>query len=1082
MALTPQFLDDLRARITLSELIGRTLKLDRAGREHRACCPFHSEQTPSFYVNDDKEFYHCFGCGAHGDAIRWLTDKGGLGFIDAVRTLAEQAGVAMPARSAEAERREGEAATAAEILGRAATWYATQLAGDDKTIRLLAERGVGPETIARFGIGVAPARKSIASCGVPPATLQAFGLMVETTEGRDAGLWRDRFRQRIMIPIHDVRGRTIGFGGRAIGDVEPKYLNSPDSPIFDKGAALFNLHRASPAARSARRLILGEGFFDVIGLDRVGIAEAVAPMGTALTERQLERAWRVMERPILLFDGDDAGRAAALRACERAMPFASPGRSLAIAMLPDGHDPDSLINAAASIDDGRTAIEAVLAAAKPMDAWLWDTLFALADTDGPEGRSTLWARLAALAGTVRDEETRSHYLSGWRARFDAEFPPLPPGLTEDDMLPDGRVAAFSEMGEVERARLRRVVQLRLSRTPASVGDDAKQAGRFAFKLGAMVASELIDPYMAMAAALAVLGDTRVAAWAGTAPLPLPAGARQLRAAFTAGTRKGYDVGPLLLDMKCALFNRTDKGNSERWIARYGEDYLYTTSKGWLGWDGRRYRVLNQEKDTTPAEVLASVVATIEAIGREADFVRDTGWAEWVEIDEKLLLDETFSDPRRPHGMNRWQAGGKKAELLSEKLAGWANASEAAGRINCISGLVKRDVTVELNTFDTDRMLLNCENGTLRFIRGDDGEPSRVELQPHNRADRLTKVAACAYDPDAPAPLFRKLIEWAQPDPKRRRYIRQWMGYNLTGDTSEQIFHVWWGPSAANGKSTMSNACRDVVGDYGAMTKAETFLEVGVKKGADAASPGLAVLPSIRLLVSGEPPKDAKIDEALINTVTGGDEMMARDNFRSFFWFTPAFKWTLSCNKLPPIPQGTEGIWRRIKVVLWESHLEEHEKDRSLPRKLRDEYPGILAWMVRGALDWMDHGFIEPDSVRDATAEFKADSDPATRFLRTCTEPDEHGSVQSSTLYAVFLAWAKAAGETEWSQKGFSGALKSKLAKKASNGMHWLGIKLIRQAHDFVDEQGNVKQQIAQDGGSPAPSTGPPIFDDDDLPP
>ncbi|WP_010218863.1 DNA primase [Sphingomonas sp. PAMC 26621] len=1070
MALTTQFLDDLRSRITLSDVVGRTLKLDRAGREFRACCPFHQEQTPSFYVNDDKGFYHCFGCGAHGDAIRWLTDKSGLGFIDAVRTLAEDAGVIVPAPSPDVERRENEASNAADVLAKAAAWYAAELVGDAKTTELLTKRGVGAETIARFELGVAPARKSIAASGVPPKTLETHGLMMEATEGRDAGLWRDRFRQRIMIPIHDTRGRMIGFGGRAIGDAEPKYLNSPDSTVFNKGEVLFNLHRAAPAARSARRLIIGEGFFDVIALDRVGILEGVAPMGTALTERQLERAWRATERPILLFDGDAPGQKAALRACGRALPFAGPGRSLTIAMLPDGHDPDTLVNAAGSIEEGRAAIEHVLSAAQPMDAWLWETLLAAAEVDGPEGRAGLWAQLATMAGTVRDDETRAHYLSAWRARFDAEFPPLPPGMTEDDMLPHGRVADLSIMGEADRARVRRVVQLRLSRTPNTVGDDPKQAGRFAFKLGGMIASGLIDPFMAMAAAVVVLGEGRVAKWNG-------AEGRNLRRSFEAGMAKGYDVAPMLLDRRCAMFNRTDKGNSERWIARYGEDYLYTTSKGWLGWDGRRYRVLNQEKDTTPAEVLASVVATIEAIQREADFVRDTGWAEWVEISEKLLLDETFQDPRRPHGMDRWQGGGKKTELLSDKLAGWANASEAAGRINCISGLVKRDVTVELSTFDTDPLLLNCTNGTLRFIRGGEGSSSRVELQPHNRADRLTKVTACAYEPEAPAPLFQPLIEWAQPDSKRRRYLRQWMGYNLTGETSEQIFHVWWGPSAANGKSTVSNVCRDAVGDYGAMTKAETFLEVGAKKGADAASPGLAVLPSIRLLVSGEPPKDAKVDEALINTVTGGDEMMARDNFRSFFWFTPAFKWTLSCNKLPPIPQGTEGIWRRIKVVLWESHLEEHEKDRSLPRKLRDEYSGILAWMVRGALDWMDNGFVEPDSVRDATAEFKADSDPATRFLRACTEPDEQGSVQSSTLYAVFLAWAKAAGETEWSQKGFSGALKSKLTKKASNGMHWLGIKLTREAHDFVDSEGNVRQQT--DSGRAA---SPAIYDDDDLPP
>lgn len=1073
MALSTSFLDEVRARTSLSSLINRTVKLDKAGPEFKACCPFHQEQTPSFYVNDDKGFYHCFGCAAHGDAIRWLTDHGGLDFLDAVRQLVDAAGMEMPARSPDDARREAQRADVGEVLAKAARWYADALPTASKVVEQLGERGVGAEAIAKFGLGFAPGRKSVSACGIAPAVLASAGLMFEITEGREAGLWRDRFRQRITIPIHDARGQAIGFGARTIDGSDPKYLNSPDSAHFAKGDVLFNLHRAAQPARSARRLLIVEGYFDVIALDAVGIGESVAPMGTALTDRQLDRAWRVNECPVLLLDGDKAGRSAAMRACERALPHVGPfGRSLAIALLPEGEDPDSIVRGADDLTAGRAAIETVIYDAKALAAWMFDTLLAGADVDSPEGRSALWSQLATLAGTIRDPETCAQYLADWRGRLDEQFPPLPPGLTEEDMVPPGRVVDLSSLGEAERERLKRVSGLRLGRSLPHIGSKPRDGSRFVFKLGGMVAAGLIEPMMAVAAIIGGLGEERAANWSGST-----AASKDLRRSFDAGVAKGYDVNGLLLDMRCASFNRTDLGNSERWIARYGEDYLYTTSKGWLGWDGRRYRVLNQEKDSTPAEVLASVVATVEAIQREADFISDTGWAEWEEVSEKLLLDETFVDPRLPHGMDRWVRAGKKVELLSDKLAAWGGASESAGRINCISGLVKRDVTVELSTFDTDPMLLNCQNGTLHFIRGKDDAPARVELRPHNRADRLTKVAGCDYDEHAKAPHFRKLIMWAQPEPVRQRYVRQWMGYNLTGDTSEQMFQVWWGPSAANGKSTVSNACRGVIGDYGAMTKAETFLEVGAKKGADAASPGLAVLPSIRLLVSGEPPKDAKIDEALINTVTGGDEMMARDNFRSFFWFTPAFKWTLSCNKLPPIPQGTEGIWRRIKVVLWESHLEEHEKDRTLPDKLKCEYGGILAWMVRGALDWMDNGFVEPDSVREATAEFKDDSDPATRFLRACTVPDEKGSVQSSALYVVFQAWAKAAGETEWTQKGFSQALKARLAKKASNGMHWLGIKLIREAHDFVDGDGNVRNQDTSSDGNASPTHDPPDYDE-----
>jgi DNA primase len=327
---------------------------------------------------------------------------------------------------------------------------------------------------------------------------------------------------------------------------------------------------------------------------------------------------------------------------------------------------------------------------------------------------------------------------------------------------------------------------------------------------------------------------------------------------------------------------------------------------------------------------------------------------------------------------------------------------------------------------------------------------------HDRADKLTKLTACDYDPEAAAPLFQATVKWAQPDRARRRYLRQWLGYNLTGDMGEQIFQIWYGPLAANGKSTIGNQCREAIGDYGDTINVETFLDEGQKKRGDQATPDLVRLPGVRFLTAGEPPKGAKINEALINSVTGGDPMNVRDNFRSFFRMTPIFKFTLWCNDLPSIPQGTAGIWRRVKVIPWEQHLAPEQRDRDLPKKLRREYTGTLAWMVRGLLDWLDHGFIEPDSVQLASADYKQDSDPLSNFLRLCTEPDPTASVQSSVLYETYQAWCKAAGEYEWKQKGFSQALKAKgLAKKESHGMHWLGIRLVKTRNDFVDGHGNV---------------------------
>jgi DNA primase len=403
------------------------------------------------------------------------------------------------------------------------------------------------------------------------------------------------------------------------------------------------------------------------------------------------------------------------------------------------------------------------------------------------------------------------------------------------------------------------------------------------------------------------------------------------------------------------------------------------------------------------------------------------------------------------------------------------------------------VTVELTDFDTDPMLLNCHNGTLRFYPPADDLPARWELLPHNRADKLTKITACDFDPDAPAPLFQATVKWAQPDRGRRRYLRQWLGYNLTGDMGQQIFQIWYGPLAANAKSTIGNQCREAIGDYGDTINVESFLDEGQKKRGDQATPDLVRLPGVRFLTAGEPPAGAKINEALINSVTGGDPMNVRDNFRSFFRFTPEFKFTLWCNDLPTIPRGTAGIWRRVKVMPWEQHKAEHERDPDLPAKLRGEFAGTLAWMVRGLLDWMENGFTEPESVQLASADYKHDSDPISNFLAYCTAPDPAARIQSSTLFETYEAWGKAVGETTWKIKSFSQAVKAKgLVPKASNGIHWLGIRLVKTRNDFVDTHGNVLSldDMAEvppggDAGvdfSKLPRTtapAPPLDDDDD---
>jgi DNA primase len=694
----------------------------------------------------------------------------------------------------------------------------------------------------------------------------------------------------------------------------------------------------------------------------------------------------------------------------------------------------------------------------------------------PEHRAALWKRLAALAGSIADDETRAQYLASWRARYDAAFPPPPPGLTDDDMLPNGSVGpALSEQGEGARAVLRRVHAAWLGREGERGKVTPAQANGFAFALGRRMRAGLID-YVEGEEAFA----DRLDACPGADDIAM-------RKAFWAGVRKGWDLTGDLATMRCAVMGRTDLTNAERFRERFGRDFLYTTAKGWLGYDGRRYRVLVQEKDATPAEVLGAVFATVRAIQDEAHFVAASGfstdgltmgddaWKTFVAV-HKLRLDDVDADG----AMDRAVITGTKAEPLSKKLAAWGRASESSGKLGCIANLAKRWLTVEITDFDTDPMLLNCHNGTLRFIPPDDEGPARVELMAHDRAHLLTKLTACDYDPDAKAAEWQTLVRWAQPKRERRRYLRQWLGYCLTGDMGEQIFQIWWGPTAANGKSTVGNAARDAAGDYGEITNVETFLDEGIKKRGDQATPDIVRLPGVRFLTSGEPGAGSKFNEPLINSVTGGDPMLARDNFRSFFRFTPSFKWTIWCNKKPDIVQGTEGIWRRAKVLLWESHLEEHQKDRGLPLRLAGEHAGILAWMVRGTVDWMQHGFVEPDDVTIQSLAYRDDSDPLASFLRLCTAEEDGARVQSSVLYKVFCAWAKAAGEMEWKQKGFSRAMKDRgFDNKQSNGMQWLGLRLTKAEWDFVDDKGEVRTDIdlSVDRNS-APDGGP----DDARPP
>lgn len=1048
MSLSQQFLDELRSRVTLSTLIGASIKVEKAGREHKACCPFHNEKTASFTINDDKGFYHCFGCGAHGDAIRWLTDHNGLPFMDAVKDLAARVGLELPAQTPEQAARERTAQDVAQVLDEAAAFYAGQLDQTGSALEALAARGVGHDQVRKFGLGFAPSRGSITQIGIQRAQLIASGLLVEGEDGV-----KDRFRNRILVPIHDARGRLIGFGGRAMGEAQPKYLNSDQSAHFDKGRTLFNLHRAAPIARTARRLLLVEGYFDVIALDAAGIGEAVAPMGTAITEAQLERAWRVSETPVLLMDGDVAGRKAAVRAGVRALPAVGPGRSLKVALLPDGEDPDSFVRTC-----GRDAVDALVDGALSLSSFLWSAVLDDTDSGTPEGAAAVWSHLEGLAGSIVDDETRAQYLAYWRRLYSDAFPPAPVWARQEEKLPDGSVEAFSDQPEGVQERLRKAVAawwaMRLGRIDPAADGATDAVLKLAYSAG-----------MRVGAGVMIEGEVVEALWAFEDRLPDMKHADVVKA-IQAGGARGFDCGPLLTDMRCSKRAETDLGNAERFHDRYGHQFRFTTAKGWLGWDKRRWKVLDQDKDTIPSEVLAAVFATVRAIQDEARFVRNSGYRE----------DDN------PHGMDKFIILSKtKTTSVAAELSKWGRTSESSGKLNCIAGLAKRWLTVPIEDFDTDPLAINVLNGTLRFRR-EKGQAATVSLEAHDRNDLNTKLAPVVYDAEAESPIYDGFLAWAQPDPDMRRYLHQWAGYSASGDISEQKLQFWYG-LGANGKSTAIDLWAHVIGDYSGTIGIETFLDQGIKKRGEQASPDLARLGGVRLLRASEPERGAKLNEALIKAATGGEPMAVRALHRGFFDLQPLFKLTIGGNYKPQIPGTDEGIWRRMKLIPWNAHIADKDRDEELPAKLRAEAAGVLNHIVGGLIDWLDHGLIEPEAVREATAQYREDSDPLARFLKLCTVPDTAGRIQSSHLHEVFAAWCKAAGENEWKQKGFTNAMIDKgFTKKASNGMQWLGIRLVREVSDFVDEQGNVRAQPVDGGVGDGGASGSGAFDERHPPP
>jgi len=382
-----QFIVDLIDRADVVEVVGRRVQLRKAGKEYKACCPFHDEKTPSFTVVPDKGFYHCFGCGAHGNALDFLMQYEHMEFVEAVEALANAMGVDVPREESQRPARSYDALF--ELLGRVERYYESQLRETPPAIGYLKDRGIDGGTARRFGLGYAPAGWSnvLDKFGTSKEAIDrllATGLIIR----KDNGKHYDRFRDRIMFPIRDGRGRTIGFGGRVMGNEEPKYLNSPETVLFHKGRELYGLFEARQAMRNIDRLLVVEGYMDVIGLARYGVDFATATLGTATTDEHLARLFRMCDDVYFCFDGDRAGRAAAWKALETALPHVREGRQIRFVFLPEGQDPDSFVRA-----QGADAFLAVLDAALPLSDFFIEELSARVDMESVDGR----ARLAELA-------------------------------------------------------------------------------------------------------------------------------------------------------------------------------------------------------------------------------------------------------------------------------------------------------------------------------------------------------------------------------------------------------------------------------------------------------------------------------------------------------------------------------------------------------------------------------------------------------------------------------------------------------------------------------------------------------------
>jgi len=569
------------------------------------------------------------------------------------------------------------------------------------------------------------------------------------------------------------------------------------------------------------------------------------------------------------------------------------------------------------------------------------------------------------------------------------------------------------------------------------------------------------------------------------------------------------------DLECCRLPMTDLGNAERWRARFGQDFRFCPELGWFWWDSRRWLLLSEEKDAVPAELMATIAITVRAIRNEAALVAASGYptehltdkqerelASWAEA-HGITSRELYLSGDEDGARAKWLAEREPMdvvlgkELWSYKMAAWAKSSEAGGMPGRMLKWIKgfRSVVVRPDVFDRDPLAINVLNGTLRLARRAEKRPNdeieagksewrtsgwKVKLHGHDRADMITKLAPVKYAPAAKCAAYDTFIARVQSDATMRRFLHQWGGYCLTGDTTEHKFAFFYG-QGRNGKGTWVEAMAAIAGDYAGSIGIESLLDAGGQRRGDQATPDLAELPGVRFLRVSEPQKGMKFNDGLVKQLSGGDPVKARHLNKGFFEFFPDFKLTISGNTRPVVKDVSHGMWARLQLVPWDTIIGEAEIDHALPEKLKAEGPGVLNRMLEGLIDWREHGLIIPEAVKQATRAYRDFSDEIGRFLSDLCEVSEDTArvrFPSGELHKFYKAWSEVAGGAGWSAKGFKGAMEDKGFKAiASNGVKWLGVQ-IRPGITIEDVQRG--EWVGAENEENGPENGG--FDPDDFDP